>query len=332
MYAVRAVERARRRALVRLLQLVGFLPVAVAARAADWPVRPLRIIVPAAAGGPYDRVARPIAESLSWSLGQPVRVVNRPGAGHIVGTLAGATAAPDGYTLTVTGMFNTVVQALQPRTPFDIVGSFDHIGAISAAPQWLVLPAQASVRDVQDLVRQARLAPGRIDYASSGVGSTGHLLMELLQQAAAIHCTHVPCPGGATALQLLLSGQVAAAILPPNVALAHMRAGRLRLLAVSAPDRSPLAPQVPALIELGYPDLSVVSWAGLSAPRGTDPAILQRLGMCLAQALEDPKLVSQLMSDGMIPMHASLDDYSRLVADEMRRWQRVVARLQLHVD
>jgi len=165
---------------------------AAQAQPADWPTRPIRIIVPAPAGGPYDRTIRPVAQHMAQTLRQPVVIDNRPSAGNIVGTQAGATAAPDGYTLTMTGMLNTIAQGMYDNVPFDIARDFEHVGAIGEGAQWLVVRGDAGIASLQDLVQQARREPGRINYASSGPGSTGHLVMELLQRGAGVQLTHVP--------------------------------------------------------------------------------------------------------------------------------------------
>ena len=274
-------------------------------------------------------MARPIARWLGLSLGRPVVVDNRPGAGNIVGMQACAAAAPDGHTLAVTGMFSTVVQALHRHLPFDIVDGFEHIGTIGAGPQWLVAHPDAAFDSLEGLLAEARRAPGTIDYTSSGIGSTGHLLMELLQQATAVRLTHLPCQGGATALQAVLSGQVPVTVLPANIAVGHAQRGSLQPLAVSTSARSPLAPSVPTFSERGFPDLSLVSWAGLSAPHGTPRAVVQRLNASLQQALADPGIAERFSADGMLPMPSTPEQFTRLVREDTRRWSRLVARLGL---
>ena len=152
----------------------GFLVTSIVqSQPADWPARPIRIIVPAPAGGPYDQVIRPVAQHMSQALKVPVVVDNRPSAGNIVGTQAGASAAPDGYTLTMTGMLNTIVQGMYENVPFDIVKDFEHIGEIGRAAQWLVVRSDAGINTFEDLLQRAKREPGKINYASSGAGSTG---------------------------------------------------------------------------------------------------------------------------------------------------------------
>ncbi|MBC5784612.1 tripartite tricarboxylate transporter substrate binding protein [Ramlibacter sp. USB13] len=298
----------------------------------DWPARPIRIIVPAPAGGPFDRTIRPLAQHLSQTLKQPVVVDNRPSAGNIVGTQAGATAAPDGYTLTMTGMLNTIAQGLYDNVPFDIVKDFEHVGAIGEGPQWLVVRSDAGIATFQDLVQQAKREPGKINYASSGAGSTGHLVMEQLQRAAGVQLTHVPYKGGAPALQDVLAGVVSVIVIPSNAALAPVQAGKLKVLAVSSGKRSANAPQVPTFAELGYPQLTVSSWIGLSAPKGTPAPIVQKLNTALKTAMSDAALLKQLEFEGLVPLSTTPEQYARMVRSDTERWGQLVRSLNLKAN
>ena len=302
------------------------------AQAADWPTRPVRVIVPAPAGGPFDRVIRPIAQHMAQTLKQSVVVDNRPSAGNIVGTQAGATAAPDGYTLTMTGMLNTIAQGIYENVPFDIVKDFDHIGAIGEGAQWLVARPDAGFTTFQELVERARREPGKINYASSGAGSTGHLVMEQLQRAANIQLTHVPYKGGAPALQDVLAGVVSLTPIPQNVALASVQAGKLKVLAVSSKQRSPVVPNVPTFAELGYPQLTINSWVGLSAPKGTPGPVVQRIHAALTSALRDPALLKQLESEGMVALGGSPEQYTHLVRGDTERWGQLTRSLNLKAN
>lgn len=299
------------------------------ADAAEWPERPLRLIVPGPAGGAYDHVVRPLAEELSRSLKQPVIVDNRPSAGAIVGTRAGADAAPDGYTLTITGTPNAIADSLHENMPFDIVTAFEHVGGIGEAAQWLMVRSDAGIATFDELIARARRDPGRIHYASTGMGGPGHLVMEQLQRATGTRLTHVPYKGATPALQDVLAGIVTLTVLPPNTVLPAVRAGRLVVLAVSSTDRSPLAPGAPTFAELGYPQLTATAWMGLSAPKGTPAAIVQRLNAALRTALEKPALAQRLRLAAIEPMPTTPGEYTRLVRDETRRWGEVVRGLGL---
>lgn len=315
--------------LTRLLAGALLTLFAALAQAQDWPTRPVRIIVPAPAAGPFDRVIRPLAQEMSTLLKQPVVVDNRPSAGNIVGTQAGAMAAPDGYTLTMTGMLNTIAAGMYDNVPFDIVGDFAHIGAIGGGAQWLVARSDAGIGSVADLVAQAKKEPGKLNYASSGAGSTGHLVMELLQRATGTTLTHVPYKGGAPALQDVLSGVVPLLVIPPNAAMAHVKGGKLRVLAVSSATRMASVPEVPTFAELGYRQLTVSSWVGLSAPKGTPPAIVRKVHAVLEQAMANPKLQAQLVEEGMEVMRSSPEQYTALVRSDTERWGQLTRSLNL---
>ncbi len=302
------------------------------AQSADWPNRPIRIIVPAPAGGPFDRAIRPVAQHMAQTLKQPVVVDNRPSAGNIVGTQAGATAAPDGYTVTMTGMLNTIAQGMYENVPFDIVKDFEHVGAIGAGAQWLVVRSDAGINSFQDLLQNAKREPGKINYASSGAGSTGHLVMEQLQRAANVQFTHVPYKGGAPALQDVLAGVVSLIVIPQNAALQGVQSGKLKVLAVSSGERSPAAPAVPTFAELGYPQLTVSSWVGLSAPKGTPAAIVRKLNGALHAALKDGPLLRQLESEGMTPLTNTPEQYAQMVRTDTERWGQLVRSLKLKAN
>ncbi|KQT07575.1 Bug family tripartite tricarboxylate transporter substrate binding protein [Ramlibacter sp. Leaf400] len=304
----------------------------VHAQPADWPARPVRIIVPAPAGGPFDRTIRPIAQHMAQTLKQPVVVENRPSAGNIVGTQAGATAAPDGYTLTMTGMLNTIAQGLYENVPFDIVKDFEHVGAIGEGAQWLVVRSDAGIQSFQDLVDKARREPGRINYASSGAGSTGHLVMELLQRAAGVQFTHVPYKGGAPAMQDVLAGVVPVTVIPSSAALANVQNGKLKVLAVSSAQRSPQAPQVPTFAELGHKQLTVSSWIGLSAPKATPAPIVRKVNGALQAALKDGPLLKQLETEGLTAMPNSPEQYAQMVRSDTERWGQLVRSLNLKAN
>ena len=303
-----------------------------AQQAVAWPTKPVRIVVPAPAGGPYDLTVRPLAQQMSETLKQPVVVDNRPSAGNIVGTQAGAAAAPDGYTLTMTGMLNTIAAGMYEKVPFDIVKDFEHIGAIGEGAQWLVVRSDAGINSFSDLLQQARREPDRINYASSGAGSTGHLIMEMLQRATGIKLTHVPYKGGAPALQDVLSGVASVTVLPPAGAISYVQSGKLKVLAASSPKRSPSYPEVPTFAELGYTQLTVSSWVGLSAPRGTPAAIVQQVNAALKSALKDPALLKQLDAEGLTPMYTTPAQYTELVRSDAERWGQLVRSLSIKAN
>ena len=322
----------RRRALAALGALLATATSAQAQGSADWPSRPIRIIVPAPAGGPYDRTIRPLAQHMGQTLKQPVVIDNKASAGNIVGTQMAASAPPDGYTLVATGSLNAIAQSMYDGIGFDIVRDFEHIGSIGEGAQWLVARPDAGFKDFADFVQQAKAAPGRFDYASSGAGSTGHLVMEQLQRATGVKLTHVPYKGGAPALQDVLAGVVPLIVIPSNSALAPVQAGKLKVLAVSSAQRSPLAPQVPTFAELGYPQLTVSAWIGLSAPKGTPAPVVRRLHEALMAALADPATRRQLEFEGMTVLSTTPEQYTQLVRSDTARWGQLVRSLNLKAN
>ena len=319
--------------MLRLLMAVACLSSIVAtAQTTAWPTHPIKVVVPAPAGGPYDRIMRPLAQKMATSLGQPLVIDNRPSAGNIVGTQFGASATPDGYTLTMTGMLNTIAHGMYDKIPFDIAKDFEPVGAIGEGAQWLIVRSDSGIASLSDLLAKAKTAPGTVDYASSGAGSTGHLLMELLQRAAKVQLTHVPYKGGAPALQDVLAGVVAVMIIPPNAAQASVRSGKLRVIAVSSAQRSPAWRDVPTFTELGYPDLTVSSWVGLSAPKGTPTAAIDKLNAALNEALNDKALLQQLNAEGLTPLRTTPKQYGDLVVKDLDRWSALVRSLGLRAN
>jgi len=319
-----------------LLQLLGaalvVVPVLVHAQAGDWPTKPIRVIVPTPAGGAYDRTMRPLAQELAVILKQPVVIDNKPGAGNIVGAQAGATAAPDGYTLTMTGMVNTIAQGLYDKVPFDIVKDFSHVAVIGGGAQWLVVNGQSGIESFSDFVAKAKQEPGKINYASSGPGSTGHLLMEQLQKATGTTLTHIPYKGGAPALQDVLGGQVPLTVIPLSGSLPYLQNGKLKALAVSSSARSADLPQVPTFDELGFKQLTVISWVGLSAPKATPPAIVKKLSDAVREALTKPELVKKLELEGMTPMTLTADEFVQLVKSDTERWGQLTRSLNIRAN
>jgi tripartite-type tricarboxylate transporter receptor subunit TctC len=313
--------------------MVTLTPLALAqVPGADWPGRPIRVIVPAPAGGAFDVTARALTQELSQLLKQPVVVDNRASAGNIIGTAAGAKAAPDGYTLTMTGMLNTMAHSLYANVPFDIVNDFTHVAGVAGGAQWLVVRSDLGVGSVADFMERARREPGRLHYATSGVGSTGHLLMELFQRATGVELSHVPYKGGAPALQDVLAGVVPVTVVPAAGAEVHVKSGKLKVLAASSATRAPQHPDVPTFAELGYPQLTVSSWVGLSVPKGTPQEIVRKLQAAVQASLTQPTLVSNFEKQGISPMPLTSDTYFLLVRNDTERWRQLIRNLNIKAE
>jgi tripartite-type tricarboxylate transporter receptor subunit TctC len=264
------------------------LPVAAAAQG-SWPSRPVQLIVPFPPGGQADVTARPVAAALERVFGQAVPVVNRAGAGGILGTASVARAAPDGYTALMALSSHAVLpesERIQERTPAYTIEQFAPVARITADPTVLLVPADAPWRSVADLVADAKRRPGAITFGSAGNYSTLHVAMAMFTGAAGIELLHVPYQGGGPALTALLSGTVHALASGPGPALAHVRDGRLRALASWGRERLPSLPEVPTFIELGHPDVEFYIWTAVFLPAGTPAAVQDRLRQVLRQACE----------------------------------------------
>ncbi len=324
--------RISRRAAV--CSTLGFLTLATTAHAqsTDWPQRPIRILVPSAPGGAYDKAIRPLAMEMSAILKQPVVIDNKPSAGNIVATQTGARAPADGYTLTMTGMMNTMVAGIYENLPFDILKDFEHVGGITGGAQWLVVRSDAGFATLADLLEKARREPGSVQYATSGIGSTGHLMMEQLQRDAKVQLTHVPYKGGAPALQDTLAGVVPAVVVPLAAVEPHVKAGKLKVLAASTEQRSAKHPDIPTFAELGYKQLTVSSWAGLSVPKGTPDAVVRKLAAALNAGLAKPQVTQVLDNEGMFPMAMGPDDYTKLMQSDLERWGKLTRSLGIKAN
>jgi tripartite-type tricarboxylate transporter receptor subunit TctC len=229
-------------------------------------------------------------------------------------------------------MINTIVDGLYPNLPFHIVSDFAHIGMFGAAAQWLLVRADAGIQSAEDLVKQAKKDPYKINYASSGAGSAGHLIMEMLQRQAGIDLTHVPYKGGAPALQDVLAGVVSVIVLTPNIATPHIKSGRLKLLAVSSDTRSADFKDAPTFKELGYPELGFSSWLGLSAPKGTPPEVVQRISQALSVALGNPRVRAKLELDGITPRPMPPAQYAELMRTDTAKWGQLTRSLKLKAE
>ena len=274
------------RAGVRLAAGVVLAPVlalaALTAAAQSFPSRPVRIIVPSTAGGAADLLARLIGQHMGESLGQPVVIDNRPGAGNIIGTDAVAKAAPDGHTLLMAINNHAINASLYKSLPYDPVRDFAGVSLIASTPHILVVHPSLPVKSVQELIALARAQPGKINYASAGNGTAAHFAAELFKLGAKVNLTHVPYKGLAGAMNDTVGGIVQVIFPSPLTAMAQVRAGKLVALAVTTPARSRSLPELPTLQESGVPGYVFDSWYGLLAPRNTPEPVLARLHQAAA--------------------------------------------------
>ncbi len=311
--------------LSRRKVLLASLFVPAVGRAQSWPARPMRLIVPFAAGaGVLDIMARLIAPSISEKLGQQIVVDNRPGAGGNVGAEAAAHSPADGHTLLIANTAMVVSPFLYARPGFDPLTSFVPVVMINTAPLMLVVHPSLPVRSLGELIAYARANPGKLTYGSGGVGSTPFLAVELLKAQAGFDAVHVPYKGGAPALADLVVGQISMMIENVPGTLPFVKEGRLRALAITSARRSSLVPDLPTIQEAGAPGYEMVGWNGLFLPAGTPEEIVGKLHDVTAAVLATPQARAQLAKLGADAGNASQAEFSAFVKAENARWGRII--------
>jgi tripartite-type tricarboxylate transporter receptor subunit TctC len=304
--------------------LSGCGPIALAQSAADYPHRAIRIVVPLAAGGNVDIVARTLAEQIAKGLGQPVLVENRPGASGLVGTQLVAKSAPDGYTLLAIANTFATVPLIVADPGYDPLKDFTGVTLTCLVPQVLVVNPSLPAQSVKELIALARARPGEISYASSGNGSTGHMAAELFNRQTGVKMLHVPYKGNSQAIVDVIGGQVAMMYDQVSTSTPHIKAGKLRALAVTSLARSPLLPGVPTLDEAGVPGYEDITFNGLVAPAGTPRAALVRINRAVAEAVRAPDLYNRFIERGVeLRASASPEEFTEHVRAEFEKKGRL---------
>jgi len=306
--------------------LVALCAVAVAAHvhAQGYPTKPVKIIVAFTPGSATDIIARVSADQFSKSMGQSFIVENRAGAGGIVGTEAAKNAPPDGYTLTAcpSGPFG-INPGVYAKLPYDPLKDFEPISNLVLTPQVIVVGSQTPFRTLKDLLDAARAKPGEIAYGSLGTGSTSHLTMEALQQAAGVKMNHIPFKGGAEAQAQIMGGAFPAMSDTITGVLAQVRAGKLRALGVAIPRRSPYLPDVPTIAEQGFPGFESVGWIGLCAPAKTPAAILDKLNAEVLKMLGSPDAKAKIEDLAFTPVGDSRAQFAAWIKSEIAKWSKI---------
>jgi len=304
---------------------LSLLLAASAALAQDYPSRPVRIVVPLSPGGFSDTPARILAPRLSEQFGRQFYVENRPGAGGTIGWDFVAKSAPDGYTLAITGNTLLVGAHLYKNVPYDALKDFTHITMMASGPYVLVVnPQKVPVNSVRELIASAKAKPGAIDYASSGNGSSQHLVGALFSSMAGVQLNHVPYKGSGPAMQDLLGGQVGVSFAGvPNV-LGQVRSGKLKALGVTTPKRWFALPEVPTIAEAGISGYEATLWLSISGPAGMPAPIVQRLYAEISKALQDPGLRESFRAVGVEPDATSGEELMRYMRSEDEKWGKVV--------
>ena len=329
-----ALTRLRRYAGRTVLALCAGLACvgASTARAQDYPSRPLRIIVPFSPGGAVDGPTRIIAQELSKRLGQQVMVENKPGAGATIGSEAVAKSPPDGYTLLLASQTNAISASLYPKLAFKPIDDFAPISLLGREPGVLVVHPSLPVRTVRELIAYAKERPGRIDYASSGNGSGQHLFAALFASMAGISMNHVPYRGSGQATTDLIGGQVRVAI--PGLAgmIGHIKAGRLRALAVTGAQRSAQLPELPTLAESGLNGYAAYVWMGLLAPKGTPATVIDRLQRELVAVLASSEVKHYMNGASMEAVGSSPAEFDAYFREEKALWAKIIKETGARVD
>lgn len=302
------------------------------ALAQTWPVKPVKIIVPFAAGGPADVYARFLSQRLQDALGQPFVVDDRPGAGSVIGTEAVAKAAPDGYTLLLMSNTHTVNETLVPTKPFQLMRDFVAVAPINYSDLVLVANPALAASTVGALIAQAKTQPGRINYASSGTGTPYHMAGELFKSMAGIYLVHIPYRGSSGARTDVIGGQVDVMFDAVTTMAEQVRAGKVKALATTGRRRSAVLPDVPTMSEAGVPGYEATIWLGLMAPKGTPKAVVDRLNAEVSKIVEQPEVRQLWSKQGASPLVMSPEVFDKYVRDDIDKWARVIKTARIKVD
>ncbi len=319
--------------LSSLLPLAAFaFALAGLAAAQDYPSKPIRFIVPYPPGGGTDVVARIMNEQLAVELGQPIIIDNRGGAAGNVGTDLAAKAPADGYNILFTLSSHTINPKLYDKLPFDVEKDFVPVSLAALIPQILVVHPSVPANDVKELIALAKASPGKLNYASVGTGSPGHIAGELFKLKTGVDIVHVPYKGGGPAVVDTIGGQVQLLFVSMPAAWQHVKSGKLKALAVTSAKRSVAAPDVPTIAESGIPDYVVDSWYGALAPARTPPAAVARLNAAFVKVLENPQVKEKLLAQGAEAAPSTPAEFDRVIKDELAKWDYVIKTAKIRPD
>ena len=302
---------------------------AIASYAQNFPTRPLRIVVPYAAGGSTDVLARMVGQKLTAVLGQPVVIDNRTGAGTIIATEIVARAAPDGYTLLMATPPLTIAAALYEKLPFDTARDFAAVTNIAATSNVLVVHPAVPAQSVKELIALAKANPGKFTFGSSGVGGASHLAVELFRSMAGIELLHVPYKGGSLAVTDLLGGRLTLMFANLTTVQGHIKTGRVRALAIGTAQRSLVVPDLPTVAAAGVPGYEANNWNGVVAPAGTPRAVIERLRREIKAAVDAPEMRERLLQNAFEPIADTPAEFARYLATERVKWGKVVREAQV---
>jgi tripartite-type tricarboxylate transporter receptor subunit TctC len=316
---------------------IGFAVLALAAvqpgaGRADYPEKPIRLILPFPAGGTVDLVARLVTAKMAEDLGRPFVIENKAGAGGVIATDATAKAAPDGYTLLLTTPNHTINAALNPKLPYDAEKDLVPIALVAEVPELLVSHPAAPFQSFSGFVDYAKKNPGKLNYASAGNGTLPHVTMELLLRRSGIAVAHIPYRGAAPAMTDLLAGQVQLKMDTYATAHQHVAQGRLRALGFASRERSALMPEVPTIAEMGLPGYEGILWIGLMAPAATPKPVIDKLATAVKRAVAAPELAERLKRDGVEPVGGTPEAFAALIAGEIVQWRNLAQSAGITLD
>lgn len=300
--------------------------------AGDYPTRPIRFVVPFPPGGGTDITARTIAHKLTERWGQQVVVDNRPGANGTIGVDIAAKSAPDGYTVTMISSSHAVNVSLYAKLPYDLMKDLTPVTQATSQPYTLVINPSVPAKSVKELVALARVKPGTLNYGSSGAGGLSHLSGALLASLTGVSLTHIPYKGGALAMNDVIAGQIQMLFGTLLLTNPHVKAGRLRSLAVTTAKRAPAAPELPTMMEAGVPGYEVMQWYGILAPAKVPAAIIDKLSKEIARGLHEPDVKPRLAADGSDAVGNTPAEFGAHIRSEVAKWAKLVKQLGLKAD
>lgn len=308
----------------RNLLLALCMMLASAAAAEEFPSKPIRLIVPFPPGGPNDIIARVVGQRMSEICKQPVIIDNRGGQAGALGTDAVAKSAPDGYTIAITSASSLAISTTMEKIAYDPQKDLAPVTLVASVPEMLVVASNVPARNMAELVALAKAQPGKLNFASAGVGGLPHLAGELFKLTAKIDIVHVPYRGAAPAINDLLGQQVQMTFLDLPVILPQIKAGNLHPIALGAKQRAPQAPDVPTTAEVGMPDLLIENWYGMVAPAATPPEVIAKLNRITTEAMSDPQVKEKLGDQGLTLVPQTPDEFRAYIVSETKKWAKVI--------
>ena len=319
--------------LRRIAFIFAAIFIAASAQAQTFPDRPIRLIAPFPAGGLADVLARAIGDEMSKSLGQPVIVENRAGAGGNTGADAVAKAAPDGYTLLMSSAgILTANPHLYSKMPFDAATAFIPVSNVAQMNMIVVVNPNLQAQNLKEFVALAKASPDKLNFGSPGIGTTGHLGLAMLMHTAGIKITHVPYKGAAPAVTDLIAGQIDGVVDNPPTVISHVQGGKLRALAFAAKQRLPLLPDVQTAAEAGLPDFVATSWFGIAAPAGTPPAIIARLHKAIADGVRTPAMQERFAKSGAQLIGDTPEQFAAQIRAEYKSWGDIIKAANIKAE